>query len=263
MFVPGLVSVSLRALAPADIVRAVAGCGLAAVEWGGDVHVPHGNTRVAREVAAMTADAGLACSSYGSYYRGPVSEQDGLRFASVLDTAEALGVDLVRIWAGSTGSAATEPAARAAMADHLRRIAEVAAGRRIRVGLEYHGNTLTDTDSSAAALLAEADHPNLLTYWQPHVDGDDDERVEGLEAVLPRLCALHVFHWQPDPTGRSERRPLMEGRERWRRFLSVSSGADDAGTPLPVLLEFVRGDTLEQLEHDAAVLRELLSSTEA
>ena len=260
MFVPGLVSVSFRALSPAEIVRAAARCGLAAVEWGGDVHVPHGDRRVAREVAAMTADAGLACSSYGSYYRGPTSEADGLPFSAVLDSAEALGVDLVRVWAGSTGSAETGPAERAAMVDHLRRISEAAAVRRIRVGLEYHRNTLTDTDESAARLLAEVDHPNLYTYWQPHIEGHDGARAEGLQAVLSRLCALHVFHWEPGSDGRNDHRPLAEGRERWRRFLTVARGADSGeAAALPVLLEFVRGDTVEQLERDAAVLQDVLS----
>ena len=41
----GLVSISFRDLFPKQIVDMVAEVGLDAIEWGGDVHVPHGDSR--------------------------------------------------------------------------------------------------------------------------------------------------------------------------------------------------------------------------
>ena len=64
----GLVSISFRALAPHEVVALVVRSGLKGVEWGGDVHVPHGDEVRTKEVAALTRAAGLCCCAYGSYY---------------------------------------------------------------------------------------------------------------------------------------------------------------------------------------------------
>ncbi len=102
MIRPGLVSVTFRKLTPREIVTAAVQAKLQGIEWGGDVHVPHGKIDVAREVAAMTRDAGLAISSYGSYYRLGDEAKDLL--PRVIETAIALGAPVVRVWAGRVGS---------------------------------------------------------------------------------------------------------------------------------------------------------------
>ena len=71
--VPGLVSVSFRQLPAEEIVRLCAECGLEAVEWGGDIHVPHGDCATAEKVSGLTEAAGLRTAAYGSYYRCGVS----------------------------------------------------------------------------------------------------------------------------------------------------------------------------------------------
>jgi hypothetical protein len=58
MIIPGLVSITFRKLAPAEIITLVRQADLQAIEWGGDVHVPHGNVRQVREVPRLTEDAG-------------------------------------------------------------------------------------------------------------------------------------------------------------------------------------------------------------
>ena len=101
----GLVSITFRKLSPRAIIDLVTRANLIGIEWGGDVHVPHGEIRVTRDVAQMTRDAGLLVASYGSYYRVGVSEADGLAFARVLESAIALGAPTLRVWAGNRGSA--------------------------------------------------------------------------------------------------------------------------------------------------------------
>lgn len=44
----GLVSISFRNRTAEEIIEAVKNAGLNAIEWGGDVHVPHGNVSRAR-----------------------------------------------------------------------------------------------------------------------------------------------------------------------------------------------------------------------
>jgi hypothetical protein len=109
---PGLVSVTFRKLTPPQIVELVSLGRLVGVEWGGDVHVPHGDLARGEEVGRMTRDAGLAVAAYGSYFEVGESEAEGLSFASVLETALALGAPLIRVWAGRSGPAQTDATTR-------------------------------------------------------------------------------------------------------------------------------------------------------
>jgi hypothetical protein len=89
MIQTGLCSVTFRRLDPAAIVALTQQAGLGAIEWGGDIHVPPGDEKMARVVGRMTLDAGLRLPSYGSYYRvGQAPES----FADVLASAVALSV---------------------------------------------------------------------------------------------------------------------------------------------------------------------------
>ena len=64
----GLVSISFRDKTPEEIIEYSLCSGIDAIEWGGDVHVPHGDIEKAKEVARLTLDAGLSMPEYGSYY---------------------------------------------------------------------------------------------------------------------------------------------------------------------------------------------------
>ncbi len=253
MIHPGLLSITFRQLAPRAIVDLAQQAQLRGIEWGGDIHVPHGDLARAREVRALTANAGLAVSAYGSYYRVATSEEDDLSFDRVLETAVALGAPTIRIWAGKLGSDQAEAAHRQRVAMETLRVANLAAAVGLTISFEYHSSTLTDTNESAQQLLAAVKHPAVFTFWQPPLDQSDEDCVAGLRAVLPRLSHLHVYHWRPTPV---ERRPLAEGAARWRRFLDIvrSTGRDHFAS-----LEFVRDDSPEVFLEDACVLREWLT----
>jgi len=252
--IPGLVSITFRKLSPGQIVDLAVRAGLLAIEWGGDIHVPHGDVARAEEVARQTREAGLSVATYGSYYRLGESEAKGLAFERVLDSASALGAPAIRVWAGTKGSAETTAEERRGIVADAIRIADLAQARGVAVSLEYHGGTLTDTRESVRKLMEEIPHPNLDFLWQP-VSGEEEELgVQRLWDILPRLRHVHVFHWWP--TG-AERRPLVEGEERWRHYLEM---VRDQKRPAACLLEFVRDDSPEQLLEDASTLRHLLES---
>ena len=253
----GLVSITFRKLAPHAIIDLVTRADLAGIEWGGDIHAPHGEISVAREVAQMTRDAGLFVAAYGSYYRVGVSEADGLAFVRVLETAMALGAPTVRVWAGKRGSADADEAYRAAVIEDARRIAVLAHAAGITVSFEYHRNTLTDTNASAQRLLEEVAHPNVRTYWQPPVAVSPAECLRGLDAVSDYLSNAHVFQWAvTTPVGAADRRPLAEGAGVWRQYLERIAATDRDHF---ALLEFVRDDAPEQFLADARVLNALLA----
>jgi len=251
MITPGLVSITFRKLSCAEIVALVAKAGFKGIEWGGDVHVPHGDMAVARDVRRMTEDAGLVVAAYGSYYRAAESEKEGLAFEQVLASAKALGAPTIRIWAGKQGSDKADAAYRRAVVEDACRVAALAAAENITISLEYHGNTLTDTNASAQRFLREADHPNVFTYWQPPVGMPQAECVAGLKAILPRLTNLHTFYWITTDAGR-EKRPLAEGKTAWAAYLEA---ARSTGRDHYALIEFVYQDTPEQFLADAAALK--------
>ena len=248
----GLVSITFRKLSPRAIIDLVTRANLIGIEWGGDVHVPHGEIRVTRDVAQMTRDAGLLVASYGSYYRVGVSEADGLAFARVLESAIALGAPTLRVWAGNRGSADADESYRAAVIEDARRIAVLAHAAGITVSFEYHRNTLTDTNASAHRLLEEVGHPNVRTYWQPPVAMSPAECLLGLDAVSDYLSNVHVFQWvATSPATAADRRPLAEGAGVWRQYLERIAATDRAHF---ALLEFVRDEAPEQFLADARVL---------
>ncbi|MBN1639977.1 MAG: sugar phosphate isomerase/epimerase [Anaerolineae bacterium] len=258
MIRPGLVSITFRQLAPREVVALVARTGLTGIEWGGDVHVPHGDVQRARQVRQLTVDAGLEIPAYGSYYR--VGHQEPCPFEAVLETAVALGTPVVRVWAGKQGSAQADRAYWDRVIDDSRRIADLAAASGVTVAYEFHGGTLTDTNASAKALLEAADHDNVLTYWQPPRGASTAYCLEGLEMVLPWLCHVHAFTWRALPDGSSvERLALAAGTEAWRQYLAKAAAC---GHDLYAEIEFVRDDAPERLEEDAATLVSWLAAVQ-
>jgi sugar phosphate isomerase/epimerase len=244
----GLVSITFRQLAPREVVDLVAECGLEGIEWGGDVHVPHGDLARAREVRRMTEAAGLAVAAYGSYYRVGNDEPP---FEQVLATAEQLGAGLIRVWAGRGGSAETDERQVEHIVAESRRIAAAAADRGLDIAYEWHGNTLTDTLDSGRRLLAAVDDHNVRTLWQHPVGASVAECLAQLDALRPRLANVHVFTWRDH-----ERLALADGEERWRVLLpKIAAAAGDRFA----LIEFVKDAEPDAFRADAAALKGWLS----
>lgn len=250
MFCAGLVSITFRKLAPVEIVGLAAQAGLDGIEWGGDVHVPQGDLRRAREVGQLTAAAGLRVLAYGSYYR--VGDSEGSTFESMMATALELGAKIIRVWAGRRDSARASADYWRQVVDESQRIGAIAAKAGVVIAYEFHGNTLTDTPESAVRLLTETSCANIRSYWQPPQRCDFETRLASLKAVLPWLTNVHVFHWT------AERRPLAEGLPQWRRYLQVikSTGRDHA-----LMLEFVKDDQPQNLLSDAETLKNLINNS--
>jgi 3-dehydroshikimate dehydratase len=247
---PGLLSVTLRHLDPDAVVATACRAGLAAVEWGGDIHVPHGDLAAAARVAGLTSRAGLETSAYGSYYRlGHSTDAE-----AVVATAARLGAPVIRVWAGRRGSASADAAYRARVRDDALRLAGLAGGigaEGIGIVLEYHRETLTDTRDSTAALLADLRQAGVRSLWQPQPERSVAENAADLRALLPDLAHLHVFAWNPDRS----RLPLAAHRSRWAAWLAVAAQAPGDRF---ASLEFVPGDDPDQVVADAATLHELL-----
>jgi 3-dehydroshikimate dehydratase len=253
MILPGLCSITFRQLAVAEIIALAAANGLHALEWGGDIHVPAGRLDLAREVGRQSTDAGLRTPSYGSYFR-VTPESQAAEFAPIVETAQALGAETIRVWADQKSSREMDAAYFCRLADAGRSLAEAAADAGCRLGFEWHLGTATDTDASAWRLLAAIAHPAAGLYWQPRQGIGVSERLASLRGTLGSLAHLHVFQWVGE---RDRRLPLAEGAADWRAYLDCAATAPGDRC---AYLEFVADDTVQAFIRDAATLREMLRS---
>jgi sugar phosphate isomerase/epimerase len=251
MIYSGLVSISFRKLSPKEILELCTKAGLEGIEWGGDIHVPHGDVSKAKEVCKMTEAAGLKTAAYGSYYYVGHEKELSFSFDQVLESAVALNTPTIRVWAGKRPSAQADDAWWNNVKEESRIIADKAFKANIKISYEYHRNTLTDTPDAADRLIKNVMHDNIYSYWQPAIDLSKEERLLSLQRIAPWLTNLHVYQWQD-----TQRLPLRDGIGDWQNYFGYANTL--AGNRY-AMLEFVKDDSPEQLLEDAATLKSLLS----
>ncbi len=249
---PGLVSITFRQLSTEEIIELVSKAGLACIEWGGDVHVPHGQYSTAEKVREMTLEAGLKVAAYGSYYSTIKSEKEGLAFSTVLETAEELKAPFIRVWAGDKEPKEVDESYWQSFIEESRRIASMAADKNIAIVYEFHSKTLTSTYDSAIRIFEEADHQNLFSYWQSQNGVDCPINCKGLERLLPWIRGMHVFHWLLNPDNTIKRLMLSEGQVAWKSYFETLSNVN---IDLNAMVEFVVDDKQENFLADAKTLK--------
>lgn len=250
MIISGAVSATFRDKTAEDIIRFCVEAGLKAVEWSENAHVMPDDRDGAEALYEKTREAGLMVAAYGSYYKLGQNEDIEKTFEASLVSAEALHAPLIRVWAGTEASWLVPDERRKEMAREAGIICRMAQEKGMKVALEWHRNTLTDTNESALKFLKEVNHENLYCLWQPTLALSMEEKIEGLDLLGDRLLNLHIYYWPEDGV----RRPLKEGAHIWRQYLEhVDKTKDRFG-----LLEFVMDNTREQFLKDAETLHELL-----
>jgi hypothetical protein len=259
MIIPGLASVTFRQLSSIEIIDLVVRGGLKAIEWGGDIHVPHGDFSTALEIGKRTRDAGLAVASYGSYFCLGKSRSEGLEFAKVLETAIALGAPIIRIWAGTRGSGEVTRNERQKLVSETFEIARAAAEENIKISMEFHSGTLADNARSVVNFINECASKNIMTHWQPSGGLGHHECKKSLETIAGNLSCIHVFAWKKLSDGAFHRLPLATHSAEWLEYFSLVP--KDAFCHY-ALLEFVKDDSPECFLFDAVSLKNFLMKTE-
>ncbi|RLD12301.1 MAG: sugar phosphate isomerase/epimerase [Chlamydiae bacterium] len=250
----GLTSITFRGLNPKKIVGLAVKAGLDGIEWGGDIHVPHGDVKTAAEVYKITIDAGLNIIAYGSYYTLGYSAENGLDFKSVLDSATALNAPAIRVWAGKIGSSEANEDYRNKIIEETKSIAKLAVEENIEIAFESHINTLTDTGESSVDLLKKINMENVKTYWQPDPSYSDDENLRKLDLIFPWVKNIHVFQWTKE---NFIRLPLIEGKEKWGKYFDKISTMEN---DVYAIMEFVKNDSPEQFLNDAEILKKMIGA---
>lgn len=250
MFKGGLVSISFRNLTYKEIITMVAKTNVKAIEWGGDLHVPHGDKVIAKKVKSLCRKNDIDTPSYGSYYKVGEYKNPKEEFQKVIDSAIILEVNTIRIWAGIKGSEEASDEYNHKIVNEVKMLAKMLDETNISISFEFHGNTLTDTYEGTKTLLTNINCENVYTYWQPPVGTNKENNIEDMNLIIDKLTYIHAFQWD-----NREKLELSKGKDVWIDYLSYIKKYYKSTY---VLLEFVKDNCKDQFLKDAITLEKIL-----
>ncbi len=238
----GLVSVSFRGHSPQEILEAIKGTPLTCVEWGSDRHVP---PEKAAEVAALQAEYGVTCCSYGTYFRLGVTPLEELPV--YIEAAKTLHTDILRLWCGDKDSERYSDEEKAALFQECRRAAKIAEQSGVTLCMECHNGTYTNAASSALQLMLAVNSAHFRMYWQPNQHRSEEQNLLYARLLSPYVQNLHVFQWKG-----KERFSLWDGIDEWKEYLSCFPEGKT------LLLEFMPDDDIRSLSKEIKALCEIV-----
>lgn len=203
-------------------------------------------------------------------------------FQGAIETAHLLGADRVRVYAGAWHPGDNDHTARwAKLRQALQTLAPVADQAGVRLCVENHFGTMTQTAADTAALVREIDHPAVrVLYDQANLTFTHDETFEQAFAVQGDLIGhVHVkdlVFTDPDAAFRATETARVNASERAVRSRVVGNGVVPWSQILAALVRQGYDDVLSiELEYrwhpqdlpvpedgfreSAAVLRSMLS----
>lgn len=245
MFECGLVSVTFRRLGPKEIVRLCKECSLPLIEWGSDIHAPCNDCQRLSEIVSLQKESGIACSSYGTYFRLGVHGTDGL--AQYVTAAKKLGTDVLRLWCGNKNFEDMSRLEREFILSEAKKAARIAEDNGVTLCMERHGKTFTSCLEGALLLMEEVGSPNFRTYWQPDQFKGVEDNLEYARRIAKYTRIIHVFNWEG-----KNKYPLAKAADTWRRYLSCFDGSQK------LLLEFMPDEKAESLPEEASALRRII-----
>ena len=244
MYQFGLVSVSFRNESVETVIRAAKAAGLDCMEWGSDIHAPCSDDAQLTKIAHLQKEYGISCCSYGTYFRLGVT--DLAELPAYIRAAKMLGTNILRLWAGKQSPWAFSEADKERLFADSKTAAKLAEQAGVKLCLECHMKTYTETAEAALELLQAVDSPAFEMYWQPNQTRTVEENLENAWLMKDYVNHTHVFQWKF-----KERFSLAEGVQEWKDYLKTFSG------DRVLLLEFMPDDKLESLKAEAAILLQI------
>ena len=272
-----------------DLFRA-AGLDAAEVIYQNDYKsgLPLGDRRAAVEAMKASETIGIPIVGLTPYTTAINSLDDAEwrtavdEFRGAIDTAHLLGADRVRVYAGSWHPGDNDHVARwAKLREALETLAPEAGQAGVRLCVENHFGTMTQTAADTAALVREIAHPAVrVLYDQANLTFTHDEQYEQALAVQGDLIGhVHVkdlVFTDPNAAFRATETARVNASERAVRSRVVGSGVVPWSQILAGLLQHGYDDVLsieleyrwhpqdlpvpeEGFRESAAVLRSMIS----
>jgi L-ribulose-5-phosphate 3-epimerase len=198
--------------------------------------LPQGDRRAALEALKAAEGEGLPIIGLTPYttainaldeseWRGGVDE-----FRGAIETAHLLGADRVRVYAGSWHPGDTDRERRwAKLREALQTLAPEAEQAGVRLCVENHFGTMTQTAAETAALVQEVAHPAVrVLYDQANLTFTHDETFEEAFAVQGDLIGhVHVkdlVFTDPNAAFRATETARVDASERAVRSRVIGTG---------------------------------------
>lgn len=246
-----------------DLFRA-AGLDAAEVIYQNDYKsgLPLGDRRAAMEALKAAENAGLPIVGLTPYTTAINSLDDAEwrtavdEFRGAIETAHVLGADRVRVYAGSWHPGDNDHDARwGQLRRALETLAPEAGQAGVRLCVENHFGTMTQTAADTAALVREIAHPAVrVLYDQANLTFTHDETYEQAFAVQGDLIGhVHVkdlVFTDPNAAFRATETARVNASERAVRSRVVGSGVVPWSQILAALLQHGYDDVLSiELEY--------------
>ena len=262
----GLSSTALLTASARNVIAAASAAGIDAIEWAGDIHVPHNDASVARETMIDTLRAGLTTASYAPLYRVESGGEPGLRFDAVLDAAVELHSPILRVFVGESSATSKDAEQRGHLIAELKRLGDRAGQRGMTVCLSFGRNTYLDRYAPAVDLVNEIAHPFVRLAWEALPGTAPEECSAALEAAGGSVGMLLVRRIERD--GASG--PLEKEEAAWRKRLAAFKRAEiDPKMGQFIVIGAIRDSApqdsaaaLPGLAEDVALLRRLIAEIE-
>ena len=258
----GLSSTALLTFGARDVLATARAAGVDAIEWAGDIHVPHNDSAAAVAAMMETLRAGLTIASYSSLYRARVGPEQGLNFEAVLNAAASLQSPNVRVYLGD-GQQNGDRADRGLLVDAARRLGDAGGRRGITVCFSLGRNTCLHRYDEAIDLMGRIAHPFVRLAWEALPGIGADQCSASLEAAGGSVALLIVRRIAPAGTVES----IADEESVWRRRIAIFKKAEiDPKMAQFVVLGAVRepgpadsAALLSSLTEDVALLRRIIA----
>lgn len=254
MLKTGLTSVSFRSVDAFDVIEYCKNCGIGAIEWGSDVHVPCNDRENAKKIKNACDDAGIEVTSYGSYYRCGTGEDYKETFAQYLAVAKILDAKTVRIWVGDRNYEDADVEYIEKIVSELKDICHMAEKESIAIGCEFHGGTLCNNRRASLDMVSRVDCDNFGMYFQYDPRMSREENLATLESFLPLLKNVHVFY--VDSEFKRFSLATEDAQALWTQFIGILR---ENGAQTNLIFEFLPTESEECLAQEAKAFGELLA----
>jgi len=197
-------------------------------------HVPlDADAKALGGIQRMLNTLGLVSLSLSGH--SDLTTKDGLELGlRAVDLCERMGIGIMNT---AIGGHYSEQEDEAAFMGNIHRLADYAAARDIRLGIEIHGE-ITKSGAAAVALLGRIGRPNvLINYDTANVEFYGGVKaVDDLPVALPKLVHCHLKDKRGE--GRVWDFPAIgEGHVDFKAVLGIIERGGFAG-PMSVEIEF-------------------------
>ena len=242
----GMVSVTFRNKDIPTVFEYAKTAGIEGIGWSvGENHILIGDTERTSLIKKLSVENSIEIFSLASYcYMYDFDE-----CVKTLETARELSAPVIRIWAGRKGSAVCSAEEYDLIVENTVKMARLAKVHSITLAFEYHPNTLTDSADGAVELIQRINCDNVGLYWQVRPDISFEENRTAFLKISPYLLGnIHLSNYD-EATGY---RPLEE------ILPDLCGYFKDADKEYNLMIEFVKGGTLNSLIADASTVRKVI-----